>query len=109
MAKVQTAVRLDQELLDVLDELAKLQGCTRTDVIAGILERGIADEQKFMDVAKIPGLQTLVDGLVNSGLAGVVGKLVGREVDERRVRIGKELRDKRRGVRSSGKVKGAES
>jgi len=109
MAKVQTAIRIDQELLDAFDKLAEQTGETRTDVMVAALERGLYEEQRFVDVAKIPGIVTLVDRLIESGLGGSVAKLLGEEIDPRKVRISKYVRAKRRGVRSSGKVKGAES
>jgi hypothetical protein len=105
MAKTQIAIRLDDELLELVDELAKAEDRTRTDVIEGVLERWIGEEQRFSDVSKIPGLPALMDVLVSSGLAGGFAKVLGRELDDRRVRMVKELRRKRRG-RGADKLKG---
>ena len=107
MAKVQVAFRIDEELLAYIDRLAELEGETRTDVMVSALERGIAEEQKFVDEAKVAGLQALVEKIADSGLADPVYKLLGMRVDRRRVEISKRLRGKRDTILGIPKVKGA--
>ena len=107
MAKVQVAFRIDEELLAYIDRLAELEGETRTDVMVSALERGIAEEQKFVDEAKIAGLHALVEKLTDSGLADPVYKLMGKQVDQRRIEISKRLPGKRDTSSGIPKVKGA--
>jgi predicted transcriptional regulator len=107
MAKVQVAFRIDEELLAYIDRLAELEGETRTDVMVSALERGIAEEQKFVDGAKLAGLQTAVEMIVDSGLADPVYKLLGMQVDRRRVEISKRLRAERHKGSGIPKLKGA--
>jgi hypothetical protein len=96
MAKIQVALRIDEELLASIDRLAELEGETRTDVMVSALERGIDEETQFLDDTKLPGLHALVDKMVESGLAGPIYKMMGKQVDPRRLAISRRLRAARR-------------
>ena len=101
MAKVQIAVRIDEDLLDAIDELAKAGGDTRTDVIADILKYGIEEERSFSERASNPVVSKLVSALADVGIAQDVAKLLGYEIDERRVQLVKRLREQRRAGRAA--------
>ena len=47
--KATTALRLDPELLKKIDEVAKLQSCSRTSVIEQCLESGLPRLKKFFE------------------------------------------------------------
>jgi metal-responsive CopG/Arc/MetJ family transcriptional regulator len=109
MAKIQIAIRVDEEILKIIDGLADEQGQTRTDVIAGMLERGIDEERSFVDDTKIPMLHALIEKMYDAGVAGPIYKLMGMEVDKRRIEISKRLRAGRGKGSGIPKVKGAGS
>jgi hypothetical protein len=107
MAKIQISIRVDEEILKIIKGLADEQGQTVTDVIGSMLERGIDEERSFVDDSKIPGLHALVEKLYDAGVAGPLYKLMGKEVDKRRIEISKRLRSGRRKGSGIPKLKGA--
>ncbi len=109
MAKVQTAIRIDQELLDAFDRLAEETGESRTDVMIAALRRGLIAEQKILALEKAPVVREALQIIDQSGLSAVLLKLLGQELDPRRTKIEAHLRNKRRGRAGDGKQRGTVS
>ncbi|MDP9175908.1 MAG: ribbon-helix-helix domain-containing protein [Planctomycetota bacterium] len=91
MAKVQTAIRIDQELLDIIDDIAQRQGETRTEVILAALERGLYEEQKFLQMAETPILGDFLRSIEKTGVLEVLAKALGHEIDQRKVSISQRV------------------
>jgi metal-responsive CopG/Arc/MetJ family transcriptional regulator len=85
MAKVSVTIRLEQGLLDAIDEHAEWAGTTRTEVMEAALDRGLSYEQDFRKVFDHAGVRNLVDVLDRKGVLEGVAKLLRFEVDRRRV------------------------
>ena len=105
-------MRIDQDLLDVIDEIAADTGETRTDVMLAALERGLVGEQDLLAfdkrTDKVPVFREMVEVLEKAGAVEVFAKMLGREVDRRRLGIRARIRKARRGSPGNIGVKPAE-
>jgi metal-responsive CopG/Arc/MetJ family transcriptional regulator len=105
MAKVQVAVRLDEQMVAELDELARRQGTTRTEVIERAIEHGLSAENSFTKIAESPAAQDFVALAEKLRLLEPLARMFGTELDKRKVEIAGRLRQERK-ERRKRKVQG---
>ena len=105
MAKVVIGVRVEEEMVKLIDDVAERSGQSRTDVIINALDRGLYDEQSLLKVAESRVLREAMHYLKKMGLLDAMAKVLNAELDQRRVGIVERARsrskEKKKGVRAS--------
>jgi hypothetical protein len=108
MAKTFVGLRLNDDLLKLIDDLAEKEGSSRTEVMEDALRRGLDDEVRFVEMLERPLQGLIVKGLVKAGIVDAVCKALGDGADMKRTTLarGGLKRSRGRGKQVVVEVKG---
>ena len=88
-------LRLDVELVERLDRIAKATGVTRTDVVRRALEVGLPSDEQLVTDSHAPVMGAVLAALADFRVLEVVAKVMGEQVDPRQVEKFKTARENR--------------
>jgi predicted transcriptional regulator len=90
MAKVLISMRVDEDLLKLIDSVAEKEGVTRTDVMEFALRNGVKSEQEFVEALEKPLQRMLLQAATSKPFIDVISLLVGKQPNKRRVSLAHE-------------------
>lgn len=81
MATIGTSIRLDEDLVKRLDELAELRSESRSALIERILNNGVADEEQFWERMQNPVYREVSRLILRPDVAMAMAKVLGERLD----------------------------
>jgi predicted transcriptional regulator len=96
MAKALISVRVDEDLLRQIDEIAEKEGVTRTEIIETALLNGVNNERQFVENLEKPLQRMVMKFMTSRPLVDLISGVVSKQPSKRRVNLAhKGLRNQR--------------
>jgi len=80
-------VRVDEDLLRQIDEIAEKEGVTRTEIIETALFNGVKSEREFVENLEKPLQRMVMKFMTSRPLVDLISGVVGKQPSKRRVTL----------------------